>query len=295
MENYIGKVCPYCKAEIKEGEGIKVCPACGIPHHIGCWEENKGCTTFGCSEQHYEVQGTNPTDVCQNCGATLSYGQMFCPKCGIPKDEANNVCSKCGSELQNGQEFCPKCGQKIGVAIEKNINNAILKYNSNINKNKSKSFRVIPYSILGLLSILLLFIQDFFYYSDYSNIAYVWTPRNGSYCYLIECLSLGKMPLIIFIASIICFVIISWIEFFKKNHIKFVNIICISISLFIIILTSIASSAKFERTKQLYSFIFKYKFNEFGVIFYLEIGLLTILLILSIVYEKRNSALKNNV
>ena len=47
MENYIGKVCPFCKTEIKEGDALKVCPACGIPHDEGCWEEKKGCTTFG--------------------------------------------------------------------------------------------------------------------------------------------------------------------------------------------------------------------------------------------------------
>ena len=42
MENYIGKICPFCKTEIKEGDTVKVCPACNIPHHESCWEENKG-------------------------------------------------------------------------------------------------------------------------------------------------------------------------------------------------------------------------------------------------------------
>lgn len=63
MDEYVGKICPYCKTEIKEGEDVKVCPECGIPHHAACWEENKGCTTFGCKEQHYEEQHTNPTDL----------------------------------------------------------------------------------------------------------------------------------------------------------------------------------------------------------------------------------------
>ena len=27
---------------------MRVCPECGIPHHAECWEENGGCTTFGC-------------------------------------------------------------------------------------------------------------------------------------------------------------------------------------------------------------------------------------------------------
>ena len=60
MEDNIGKICPFCKTEIKDGDTVKICPACGMPHHQACWEENKGCTTFGCSEQHIE-QHTNPT------------------------------------------------------------------------------------------------------------------------------------------------------------------------------------------------------------------------------------------
>lgn len=98
MEDYIGKVCPFCKTEIKEEDSVKVCPACGIPHHESCWEENHGCTTFGCSEQHYDAQHTNPTDVCQNCGAPLGDGQGFCPKCGT---KANALPSTTG-DTKNG-------------------------------------------------------------------------------------------------------------------------------------------------------------------------------------------------
>lgn len=116
MEDYIGKICPFCKTEIKEGEAVKVCPSCNIPHHEFCWEENKGCTTFGCSEQHYEEQHTNPTDVCENCGTPLGDGQEFCPKCGTPKGvKKPKVCSNCGTELEDGQAFCPKCGQKADL------------------------------------------------------------------------------------------------------------------------------------------------------------------------------------
>lgn len=82
MEDYIGKICPYCKAEIKGGDEVMVCPECGIPHHAACWNENGGCTTFGCKEQHYEERHTYPADVCSNCGTPLRDGQVFCPKCG---------------------------------------------------------------------------------------------------------------------------------------------------------------------------------------------------------------------
>ena len=154
MENYVGKICPFCKTEIAESDTVKVCPACGIPHHEGCWEENHGCTTFGCSEQHYEAQHTNPTDVCTNCGAPLGDGQAFCPKCGTPKAAApqKNVCGKCGNELQDGQEFCPKCGHKAGVTVDNNINAAINQFNAGVEKKKKKS-KVLPIVIAAVLAV----------------------------------------------------------------------------------------------------------------------------------------------
>lgn len=154
MENIIGKICPYCKTEIKEGEDLKVCSVCGIPHHAGCWEENKGCTTFGCSEQHYEEQGTNPTDVCSNCGATLGDGQEFCPKCGTQKEDiSKNICGHCGAELVEGQEFCGKCGTKAGIKINADTNAAIDQFNANLEKKKNKS-KILPVIIAVIVAIV---------------------------------------------------------------------------------------------------------------------------------------------
>lgn len=106
-DKYVGKICPYCKTEIKEGEDVIACPACGIPHHRGCWEENNGCTTFGCSEQHYKAVNINPTAVCSTCGALLGANQAFCSSCGTARSvSVGRVCGKCGAELKPGQDFC---------------------------------------------------------------------------------------------------------------------------------------------------------------------------------------------
>ena len=154
MDEYVGKICPYCKTEIKEGDEVKVCPECGIPHHAACWEENKGCTTFGCKEQHYEEQHTNPTDVCSNCGAPLGDGQAFCPKCGTPKNAPKkNVCGKCGAELQDGQEFCPHCAQENDLQISEEFSNTIVQFNQNIEKQAKKKKNKIK-MLLILLAIL---------------------------------------------------------------------------------------------------------------------------------------------
>lgn len=156
MEDYIGKICPFCKTDIKEGDAVKVCPECGIPHHEACWEENKGCTTFGCSQQHYEAQHTNPTDVCVKCGAPLGDGQDFCPQCGTPKGgEKKRVCSKCGAELQEGQDFCPKCGQKADLHIDAGVNSAISQFNQVVTKtNEAAKKKPIKIAIIAAAAIL---------------------------------------------------------------------------------------------------------------------------------------------
>jgi TM2 domain-containing membrane protein YozV len=43
--------CPYCRTPIEEdSDPPKVfCQGCGTPHHGECFEENGGCTIFGCS------------------------------------------------------------------------------------------------------------------------------------------------------------------------------------------------------------------------------------------------------
>jgi TM2 domain-containing membrane protein YozV len=43
-------ICPYCRMAFEESGPAKVfCTACGTPHHEDCYQENGGCTVFGCS------------------------------------------------------------------------------------------------------------------------------------------------------------------------------------------------------------------------------------------------------
>jgi TM2 domain-containing membrane protein YozV len=44
-------VCPYCRAPFDDVNGQAIeCEGCGTPHHADCYEENGGCTVFGCSK-----------------------------------------------------------------------------------------------------------------------------------------------------------------------------------------------------------------------------------------------------
>lgn len=158
MDEYVGKICPHCKTEIKKGDEVKVCPECGIPHHAACWEENKGCSTLGCKE-HYEEQRINSMNVCSNCGTPLDDNQAFCPKCGTQKIAPKKiVCSKCGTELQDGQKFCPKCGQKVELATNTRVSSVINQVNvglHNMDAKKKKTFFTIAAAIAVIVVIFI--------------------------------------------------------------------------------------------------------------------------------------------
>jgi len=43
--------CPYCLTELEIGvDPIVSCPDCATPTHQECWDENGGCTVFGCAQ-----------------------------------------------------------------------------------------------------------------------------------------------------------------------------------------------------------------------------------------------------
>ena len=119
MENYIGKICPYCKTEIRTDDEVQVCPKCGIAHHKSCWEENLGCTTFGCAGNHGQSKANALT--CENCGAVMESTQKFCPKCGRPQvrrtqpatELAQKNCPSCGTPNNAANKFCIRCSAPL--------------------------------------------------------------------------------------------------------------------------------------------------------------------------------------
>lgn len=42
--------CPYCRMAFGHEAPAKIyCTGCGMPHHEDCYQENGGCTVFGCA------------------------------------------------------------------------------------------------------------------------------------------------------------------------------------------------------------------------------------------------------
>lgn len=103
MNDYTGKICPYCKTEFKPDDEVVVCSACEMPHHKDCWVENQGCTTFGCLGT---IQSANAaTTAVTSCLLTYDAATeivsdtVFCTQCGARNSKSYSFCSNCGNKL----------------------------------------------------------------------------------------------------------------------------------------------------------------------------------------------------
>lgn len=43
-------VCSICQWEIAADQAQHICPNCGLVFHDECWQENRGCSAYGCSQ-----------------------------------------------------------------------------------------------------------------------------------------------------------------------------------------------------------------------------------------------------
>ena len=143
MEEYIGKICPYCKTTFAEGDEIVQCSACEMPHHKDCWIENQGCTTFGCQGtirgldgQAYSQMMAQGAQRGQQAEAYQRpvYGQngyMFAGQSQMAERPAfgaqsavyggaaqgvGKVCPNCGAQNIGDSIFCARCGARMAQA-----------------------------------------------------------------------------------------------------------------------------------------------------------------------------------
>ena len=152
-----------------------------------------------------ENQNTNPVEtipagnepetkvgeVCSNCGAPLSEGQEFCPKCGTPRKK-KPVCGKCGAELAEGQEFCPKCGQKVGLAVDAGVASKIDQFNAGVEKKKGNKKLIPIIAAVAVIAIIIIAVAvksgggskgpDFQkLYDEYCSSTWASVGSDGSY------------------------------------------------------------------------------------------------------------------
>ena len=105
MNQFSGKICPYCKTEFVDDDDIVVCSECNMPHHKECWIENQGCTTFGCSgtiqnsdsvqEPDSQANKVPESDIEMN-PSNGEHHATYCPSCGRRRKPSDLFCGYCG-------------------------------------------------------------------------------------------------------------------------------------------------------------------------------------------------------
>ena len=101
---YLAKPAALLSNPYKTRRSSGICSACGMPHHRQCWDEARGCTTFGCNGNPV----TNPSNHDGRTNLMVvdidsdDLDAQFCSNCGSPVYDVNAAyCSRCGISLQN--------------------------------------------------------------------------------------------------------------------------------------------------------------------------------------------------
>ncbi|MCX6165532.1 MAG: DUF4440 domain-containing protein [Ignavibacteriae bacterium] len=125
--------CPYCQTNIKETADKVVCSFCHTPHHKECWEENKGCTAYGCEnnpntksksvdvgnqtveniQQMLVQEKPNEKAIeCPNCKKQIEEGSLYCKHCGVGTDDKPGDKEKFDAEFQRRYKVAIKSKRK---------------------------------------------------------------------------------------------------------------------------------------------------------------------------------------
>lgn len=129
------KTCPYCQSKIKINADFIVCSYCGTPHHRECWDENSGCTTYGCRNnpatekkvtiQSEDVGNLTPEQIrqsieneekkftkCINCKSEIEEGSVYCKYCGF--NQIEEKFTEASEEFE--KEFKKRYKEKAGFS-----------------------------------------------------------------------------------------------------------------------------------------------------------------------------------
>lgn len=85
-------MCPVCQGPIGAEEDRFACPGCNVLYHRSCWEYNRGCGMYGCS-QAPATEGLKGTEIpasywgqenkeCPACRRTILAAAIRCQHCG---------------------------------------------------------------------------------------------------------------------------------------------------------------------------------------------------------------------
>src|SRR5437763_261566 len=104
-----GKVCSICQTGIIAGERVLECSFCGLPFHAECWDENRGCSAYGCQGAPKTVKGDVEAQPLTNAWG----GEKPCPNCGKSIKASALKCRFCGAAFESrdvigGKEYAAR-------------------------------------------------------------------------------------------------------------------------------------------------------------------------------------------
>jgi TM2 domain-containing membrane protein YozV len=92
-------VCPYCRMPFDDsGPPMIYCTACGVPHHEDCYQENGGCTVFGCARAPADDPKLQVSQSDLNAAAAAATTQMLSVQ-AQPQTPASPFPSRYGGPL----------------------------------------------------------------------------------------------------------------------------------------------------------------------------------------------------
>ena len=109
-----GQLCSICQTGIVSGEEMVNCPDCGLPFHLECWQENQGCSAYGCrsapatqkSETSASSQQWEQDKLCPACGNKIKAQAIKCHHCGVKFETRMAISRKEYAQREySGQEY----------------------------------------------------------------------------------------------------------------------------------------------------------------------------------------------
>lgn len=98
-EAYAGKLCSICQTKIIIGEEVTNCFSCQLPFHHECWQENKGCSAYGCTgapstekkDSYNNSESWLVEKKCPNCRKTIKGKALKCHYCKAVFETADEI------------------------------------------------------------------------------------------------------------------------------------------------------------------------------------------------------------